>query len=173
MARCSVVTKREYIFMYSWFTLLYRRNEHSIVKQLYSIFFFFLKKGKSCSLQDPVSVGRHEHPSLSNQTGNVTLCAVFMLILQLRMLSSLVKTIILEDFPGGPVDRNLPAKQGSQVQSLAGEDPTCHRAAKPVQHNRWAHTLRVLLCLELGNKRSHRSEKPMRHSQRGAASLHS
>ena len=71
---------------------------------------------------------------LSNQPGIVMPCAVFLLLLQLRMFSSLVKKIILDDFPGGPVDRNLPAEQGTQVQSLVGEDPTCHRATKPMPH---------------------------------------
>ena len=31
--------------------------------------------------------------------------------------------------------------QGTQVRSLAREDPTCHGAAKPVCHNYWACTL--------------------------------
>ena len=28
--------------------------------------------------------------------------------------------------------------QGTRVQSLVWEDPTCHRATKPVRHNSWA-----------------------------------
>ena len=38
-----------------------------------------------------------------------------------------------EDFPGGPVVKNLPANKGDamQVQSLVQEDHTCHRATKP------------------------------------------
>ena len=31
--------------------------------------------------------------------------------------------------------------QGTQVQSLVQEDPTCHGATKPVRHNYWACTL--------------------------------
>ena len=66
--------------------------------------------------------------------------------------------------------------QGTQVQALAGEDPTCRRATKPVLHNYWACTLEPAshnywahmpqllkpACLEpvLRNKRSHDSEKP-------------
>ena len=43
----------------------------------------------------------------------------------------------LKDFPGGAVVKNLPADagQGTQVQSLVREDPTCHRVTKPVRHN--------------------------------------
>ena len=41
------------------------------------------------------------------------------------------------DFPGGAVVRNLPPlpMQGTRVQVLVWEDPTCHRATKPVHHN--------------------------------------
>ena len=28
--------------------------------------------------------------------------------------------------------------QGTQVQALVWEDPTCHRATKPMRHNYWA-----------------------------------
>ena len=38
-------------------------------------------------------------------------------------------------FPGGTVVKNLPANAGSQVRALVQEDPTCHRATKPVCHN--------------------------------------
>ena len=31
--------------------------------------------------------------------------------------------------------------QGTRVRSLVWEDPTWHRATKPVHHNYWAHTL--------------------------------
>ena len=41
------------------------------------------------------------------------------------------------DFPGGTVDRNLPARQETSVQSLVQEDSTCCGAAKPVYHNYW------------------------------------
>ena len=66
--------------------------------------------------------------------------------------------------------------QGTLVQALVGEDPTCCGATKPVcrnywacalepeSHNYWAHVpqLLKLACLEpvLRNKRSHRNEKP-------------
>ena len=39
------------------------------------------------------------------------------------------------DFPGGAVDKNLPAVQGTQVQPLVWEDPTCRGATKPTCHN--------------------------------------
>ena len=63
--------------------------------------------------------------------------------------------------------------QGTQVQSLVREDPTCRGATKPMHHNYWACALEPAshnywawvpqllkpLCLEpvLCNKRSHRS----------------
>ena len=42
-----------------------------------------------------------------------------------------------EDFPGGPVVKNLPANKGDamQVRSLVQEDHTCHRATKPTCHS--------------------------------------
>ena len=54
--------------------------------------------------------------------------------------------------------------QGTQVQALVWEDPTCRRATKTVHHNYWARVLQQLkpMCLEpvLRNKRSHRNESP-------------
>ena len=66
--------------------------------------------------------------------------------------------------------------QGTQVRALVWEDPTCHRATKPVRHNFWACALepvshnywayepqlRKPACLEpvICNKRSHDNEKP-------------
>lgn len=41
---------------------------------------------------------------------------------------------MLRTFPGGAVDKNLPADAGTQVQSLLQEDPTCHGASKPTRH---------------------------------------
>ena len=38
-------------------------------------------------------------------------------------------------FPGGAVVKNPPANSGSWVRVLIWEDPTCHGATKPVQHN--------------------------------------
>ena len=35
-------------------------------------------------------------------------------------------------FPDGTVDKSPPASQGTQVQSLVQEDPTCLGATKPV-----------------------------------------
>ena len=71
--------------------------------------------------------------------------------------------------------------QGTWVQALVQEDPTCHRATKPLchndwaralepaSHNYWAHMLQLLkpMCLEpmLHNKRSHHNEKPAHHNK--------
>ena len=53
--------------------------------------------------------------------------------------------------------------QGTWVQSLVREDSTCHRAAKPVCFNYWAHRLQLPkpMCLKpvFYSKRSHCSEK--------------
>ena len=81
----------------------------------------------------------------------------------------------IEGFPGGSVVKNPPAMQGTWVGALVQEDPTCHRATKPVRrnywacaleptsHNYWARVPQLLkpACLEpvLRNKRSHRDEK--------------
>ena len=71
--------------------------------------------------------------------------------------------------------------QGTQVRALVREDPTCHRAAKPVRHNcwacaleptshnYWAHVPQLLkpACLEpmLHNRRGHCNEKPTHHNK--------
>ena len=69
--------------------------------------------------------------------------------------------------------------QETSVSSLVREDPTSCAAAKPVYHNDWvcalepgvttteAHALKARLC----DKRSHRSEKPVQHSERVAPAL--
>ena len=62
--------------------------------------------------------------------------------------------------------------QGTWVQSLVQEDPTCRGATKPVYHNYWAHVPQLLkpACLEpvLHNKRSHHNEKSVHRSERVA-----
>ena len=71
--------------------------------------------------------------------------------------------------------------QGTRVQALVWEDPTCREATKPVRHkywacalepashNYWARVPQLLkpACLEpmLHNKRSHRNEKPMHRNE--------
>ena len=39
--------------------------------------------------------------------------------------------------------------QGTQVRALVREDPTCHRATKPVCHNYWARMTQLLKPLHL------------------------
>ena len=39
------------------------------------------------------------------------------------------------DFPGGAVDKNLPANAGDTGSMPGQEDPTGRRATKPVSHN--------------------------------------
>ena len=59
--------------------------------------------------------------------------------------------------------------QGTWVQALGWEDPTCRGAAKPVRHNYWARVLQLLKPVHLEpvlrNKRSHRNEKPAHHNK--------
>ena len=71
--------------------------------------------------------------------------------------------------------------QGTWVQALVRENPTCHGATKPVRHNSWACTvepashnywarvpqLRKPARLEpvLRNKKSHHNEKPAHHNE--------
>ena len=47
------------------------------------------------------------------------------------------KKVCLWGFPGGAVVKNPPANAGD-VGSSIREDPTCHRATKPVHHKYWA-----------------------------------
>ena len=47
-------------------------------------------------------------------------------------------------FSGGPVVKNLPTMQGTLVQSLVWEEPTCCGAIEPMHHNSWACTPRAL-----------------------------
>ena len=53
--------------------------------------------------------------------------------------------------------------QGTRIQALVREDPTCRGAPKPVSHNYWALVPQILkparLEPMLRNKRSHRNEK--------------
>ena len=51
--------------------------------------------------------------------------------------------------------------QGTRVQSLVKEDPTCCGAAKPVCRSYWSPHTRPVLC----SKRSRRDEKPTRRDQ--------
>ena len=46
-------------------------------------------------------------------------------------------------FHSGPVVKNPPANAGTWVQSLVQEDPTCHKATKPMGHSCWAHVPRA------------------------------
>ena len=86
---------------------------------------------------------------------------------------------------GGGTEQMRPERQlqvpGIWVRSLAWEDSSCCRAAKPMWHNYWAHVLEpenhndwicVLRLLKpthlqpvLGSKRSLRKEKSVRHSE--------
>ena len=54
--------------------------------------------------------------------------------------------------------------QGTQVQALVREDPTCRGATKPMNHNYWARAPQLLkparLEPVLRNKRSRCNEKP-------------
>ena len=59
--------------------------------------------------------------------------------------------------------------QGTRVQSLVLEDPTCRGATKPMLHSYRAHVPQLLkpTSLEpmLRNKRRHRNEKPTHRNE--------
>ena len=59
--------------------------------------------------------------------------------------------------------------QGTRVQVLVQEDPTCRGATKPVRHSYWAHVPQLLkpLSLEplLRNGGSHRNERPTHRNE--------
>ena len=66
--------------------------------------------------------------------------------------------------------------QGTRIQALVREDPTCRGATKPVHHNYWAashnywaHVPQLLKPVRLEpllhNKRSHGNEKPMHRNE--------
>ena len=60
--------------------------------------------------------------------------------------------------------------QGTGVQSLVREDPTCHKATKPVGHNYWTHMFQLLKLAHpepvLHNKRNYRSEKSTHRNEK-------
>ena len=83
-----------------------------------------------------------------------------------------IKNTSSRGFPGGSVVKNLPANAGNMGLILVWEDPTCHRAAKPMWHHYWACALepkgyncwspcalKPVLC----NTRSHCNEKTLHH----------
>ena len=55
----------------------------------------------------------------------------------------------MRGFPGGSVDKDPPAMQGTQAQSLVWENPTYHGPAKPVSHH-WAHVPQLLKTVYQG-----------------------
>ena len=71
--------------------------------------------------------------------------------------------------------------QGTRVESLVWEDPTCRGATEPMRHsywacaldpasyNYWAHAPQLLKPVRLEpvlrNKRSHRNKKPVHHNE--------
>ena len=71
-------------------------------------------------------------------------CQLLQLMKGQHIVSNNFYEMLISDFPGGAVVKNPPATQwfriclpmqGTQVRALVQEDPTCHRAAKPVRHN--------------------------------------
>ena len=45
------------------------------------------------------------------------------------------KILPFQGFPGGSVDKNLPASAGDTGSRLVREDSTCHRPTKPAHHD--------------------------------------
>ena len=71
------------------------------------------------------------------------------------------------DFPGGSAGRIHLSVRGTRVQSLVREDPTCHRATKPMYYNYWACAPQLLkpACLKAYSKWSHGNAKSMHCTQ--------
>ena len=63
------------------------------------------------------------------------------------------------DFPSGPLGKPSPV-QGTWVQSLVWEDPTCCRATKPKCYNYWSPCTKSPQHAPQQQKRSHCNEKP-------------
>ena len=84
-------------------------------------------------------------------------------ILHVALPKQLKSKYSSRDFPGVQWLRIRLPKQGTWVQSLVQENPTCHGATKPMHHSYWSPS-----ALEpvLHDKRSHRSEKPAHHNER-------
>ena len=51
------------------------------------------------------------------------------------MLSSLVLLSVVSALPVGPAVNNPPANAGDMGSIPGPEDPTCHGATEPMQHN--------------------------------------
>ena len=71
---------------------------------------------------------------------------------------------ISQDFPGGPVVKNLPASSGNTGSIPGPGSSTCRGPTKPALHSCCAPTLEPVLH----SKRSHCGEKSVHHSWRGA-----
>ena len=60
--------------------------------------------------------------------------------------------------------------QGTGVQSLVQEDPTCHKPTKPVGHNYWTHVFQLLKLTRLEpvlhHKRNYRNETSTHHNEK-------
>ena len=77
----------------------------------------------------------------------------------------------MKDFPAGLAVKTPPAMQGTWVRPLIQEDPTCHRAAKPVCHTAEALALEgpSSATREAPQREAHTTQgesSPARHNQR-------
>ena len=78
-------------------------------------------------------------------------------ILHFKPTQCYINYISIKLEKSGKKKKNPPPVQGTRVQSLVWEDPTCLGAAKPMHHNYWTCALEPVLH----NKRSHCNEKPV------------
>ena len=71
--------------------------------------------------------------NLTNNQRNANQTTMMYQLTQTRM--TIIKKSYQQGFPSGSLVKILLPKQGTQVQSLIGKDPTGHRAMKLMYHN--------------------------------------
>ena len=59
-------------------------------------------------------------------------------------IHKMVSKFLIQNFPGGTVDKNPPTNAGDIDSILGLEDSKRHRATKHMYHNYWAHVPQLL-----------------------------
>ena len=85
-------------------------------------------KGNSCCSVQQRAVLRERYPCT---VGVFKRSSKFKILHQ----GAQFKKVKMRGFRDGSVATNSPASAGEKVPFVVGEDPTCHRATKPMCHN--------------------------------------